>query len=123
MTFPHERQACKFWPQAARFAACNGSQAFQLKRSLEQDGISPDYTYGGFGSNWKAMWAVLRAKFQPGPLPTSKGVVTQPFGLGSPLATRLVETGDSFLLEHNERTGRDLVWSDNQDGTGSNWLG
>merc|ERR1712150_70282 len=38
-------------------------------------------------------------------------------------AAGLEQTGDSFLLEHNESAGRDKIWSDNQDGTGTNWLG
>lgn len=33
------------------------------------------------------------------------------------------ETGDSFLVEHNQVKGRDFFWSDNFDGTGKNMLG
>lgn len=29
----------------------------------------------------------------------------------------------SFALEHNPVRGRDMVWSDNHDGSGKNWLG
>ena len=53
------------------------------------------------------MLAVLQAKFQP----------------GTWMEKALLATGDAFLLEHNSVTGRDNVWSDNHDGTGSNWLG
>ena len=66
-----------------------------------------DYSYGGFGSNWRAMRAVLAAKFRP----------------GSEMSQQLLRTGDVFLLEHNEKANRDKVWSDNHDGTGANWLG
>ena len=39
------------------------------------------------------------------------------------MAEALKATGDAFLLEHNSVQGRDGVWSDNNDGTGQNWLG
>ena len=39
------------------------------------------------------------------------------------MAKGLLATGDHFLLEHNSVPGRDLVWSDNSDGSGTNWLG
>ena len=97
-------QALKFWPQADRFEGSTGDEAFRLKQQLKGQ---EDWTYGGYGSNWKGMYAVLRAKFKP----------------GSSLASALLETGDAFLLEHNSRQGRDSVWSDNMDGTGTNWLG
>ncbi len=34
-----------------------------------------------------------------------------------------LQTDAAYLLEHNERTGRDDYWSDNADGTGRNMLG
>ena len=39
------------------------------------------------------------------------------------MARGLLATGDAFLLEHNERRGRDNTWSNNADGEGQNWLG
>lgn len=51
---------------------------------------------------WCTMWEVLTAKFQQ-----------------ETLKKNLVDTGDSFLLEH----GRETRWSNNGDGSGSNWLG
>jgi len=75
-----------------------------LKKSL---GGTEDWTYGGFGSNWKAMEAVLRAKFAPGTV----------------MARALHDTGAAFLLEHNAVSGRDQIWSDNHEGDGKNWLG
>jgi len=97
-------QALKFWSRADEFGPLTGCGAFELKRSLAG---SEDFTYGGFGSNWAGMRAVLDAKFRP----------------RSPLAEALLRTGDSFLLEHNSVHGRDKVWSDNKDGSGTNWLG
>eukprot|EP00746_Dinoflagellata_sp_MGD_P005572 gnl/MRDRNA2_/MRDRNA2_110811_c0_seq1.p1 gnl/MRDRNA2_/MRDRNA2_110811_c0~~gnl/MRDRNA2_/MRDRNA2_110811_c0_seq1.p1 ORF type:complete len:234 (-),score=45.30 gnl/MRDRNA2_/MRDRNA2_110811_c0_seq1:82-783(-) len=97
-------QACKFWDRAAEFAPLSGEGAFRLKMSLRGE---EDWTYGGFGSNWLAMQAVLAAKFQP----------------ESAMASVLLQTGDAYLLEHNAVEGRDKVWSDNLKGDGSNWLG
>lgn len=39
------------------------------------------------------------------------------------MANKLLDTGDAFLLEHNNRHGKDSFWSDNCDGTGNNLLG
>lgn len=97
-------QATKFWNKVDQFRDLNGTKAFQLKCSLQGQ---EDITYNGRGSNWKAMIDVLAAKFQP----------------NSDLAEGLLDTGDVFLLEHNERQGRDTVWSDDMDGEGKNWLG
>lgn len=106
-------QACKFWDVAQEFAALSGQEAFNLKRSSALRGHE-DWTYGGFGdgkrgsgANWRAMHAVLSAKFRR----------------GSPQAMALVGTKGAFLLEHNAVVGRDAIWSDNGDGTGANWLG
>lgn len=96
-------QALKFWNNRHQFNTVTGSQAYNIKRTLVG---REDYTYSGFGSNWNAMWAVLEAKF-----------------LDPVFRQRLLNTGDAYLLEHNEQTGRDNIWSDNHDGTGTNWLG
>ena len=96
-------QACKFWGSAQHFGMLGGDESFQLKRTLP----SPDFSYAGHGSNWSAMIAVLKSKFTP----------------GSSMAGLLLATGDAFLLEHNQRAGRDQVWSDNFNGEGTNWLG
>ena len=97
-------QALKFWRNAGDFENLTGKEAFKLKRSLKGQ---EDFTYAGDGSNWAGMMAVLEAKFKP----------------GSPMAQALKMTGDSFLLEHNSVHGRDIIWSNNNDGTGTNWLG
>eukprot|EP00927_Polykrikos_kofoidii_P007457 TRINITY_DN13060_c0_g1_i1.p1 TRINITY_DN13060_c0_g1~~TRINITY_DN13060_c0_g1_i1.p1 ORF type:complete len:417 (+),score=46.22 TRINITY_DN13060_c0_g1_i1:55-1305(+) len=97
-------QATKFWDRAADFEFLSGDDAFALSRSLRHEA---DVTYAGFGSNWNAMLAVLRAKFTPGTV----------------MARGLVKTADAFLLEHNASKGRDTLWSDDNDGSGRNWLG
>jgi flagellar motor protein MotB len=68
-------------------------------------------TYAGFGGNWQGMLQVLRAKF------TSRSESA------NMMALMLKQTGDHFLLEHNSVPDRDKVWSNNSDGTGTNWLG
>jgi len=97
-------QALKFWVRAADFAQATGTEAFRLKRQFAG---REDFTYGGFGNNWNAMLAVLSAKFVP----------------GTALATALLQTEDTFLLEHNSVAGRDKIWSNNKHGDGTNWLG
>eukprot|EP00929_Paragymnodinium_shiwhaense_P119139 TRINITY_DN91016_c0_g1_i1.p1 TRINITY_DN91016_c0_g1~~TRINITY_DN91016_c0_g1_i1.p1 ORF type:complete len:250 (-),score=38.77 TRINITY_DN91016_c0_g1_i1:78-827(-) len=97
-------QALKFWSKVDSFVHLNGEQAFQRKLLLKG---SEDFSYGGHGGNWQGMMAVLRGKFTPGSL----------------LSDALYLTGDAYLLEHNSKTGRDTTWSNNGDGSGSNWLG
>ncbi|CAE8710446.1 unnamed protein product, partial [Polarella glacialis] len=99
-------QALKFWhhEQAEEFERSSGEQAFQLKRRLSG---AEDWSYGGCGTNWLAMYRVLRQKFE----------------LHSEMSRRLLETGEAFLLEHNAHPGRDKIWSDNGNGEGWNWLG
>ena len=75
-------QACKFWSHADAFSALSGEEAFRKKKQLG----APDFTYGGFLSNWLAMRAVLEMKFSQ----------------GSEVAALLLNTGEAFLLEHNE---------------------
>ena len=102
-------QATKWWHDAvarqAFEAAPDGDAAFHVKRKLERGGTAPDYGYAGLGRDG-AMRQVLAAKFAD-----------------KALADGLLLTGGSYLLEHNETTGRDDYWSDNSDGTGKNMLG
>jgi len=97
-------QALKFWNYAEKFTNMTGSQAFQEK--MKWKGYE-DWTYAGFGNNWLAMFAVLRAKFRQ----------------NENLMTKLISTDNAFLIEHNVKPGRDKIWSDNSDGEGFNWLG
>ena len=100
MKYPNE--ACR-----AVFPHLTGVQAVLLKLALQKAKFPPDFTYSGMGSNWNAMFAVLEDKYRP----------------GSPMAEALLKTGYAFLLEHTPRCGRDAIWSDNNDGSGTNWLG
>lgn len=52
-----------------------------------------------------------------------KAVLAAKFVSGSPAAEALIQTCDTFLLEHNVKLGRDTFWSDNCDGEGRNFLG
>jgi len=97
-------QATKFWHMADEFSDVPASTAWKSKNKL---GGSEDPNWGGFGSSWTAMLGVLLAKFE----------------VGTPWAEALVKTEDTFLLEHNSVKGRDKVWSDDSDGSGTNWMG
>jgi len=83
----------------SQFSNCDGSEAFRLSRNIKCRMYTPQEA-------WINMMYVLEQKFQ-----------------NYDLATRLLDTGDAFLLEHNSVVGRDTRWSNNGDGTGSNWLG
>jgi len=98
-------QALKFWTKRNSFINTSGPQAFTTKRTLEKE-IKSDYTFSGYGSNLIAMKHILEIKFKD-PI----------------LMAALKATGNAFLLEHNPIQGRDQIWSDNSDGTGSNALG
>ena len=62
--------------------------------------------YNGHG-RWTTMYHLLQMKFKPGTMEHHM----------------LMNTGTSFLLEHNPKSDRDAVWSDKNDGYGANWLG
>jgi len=98
-------QALKFWNRKhlVEFEQADGDKAFALKRTYSAE---TDRTYAGFGSNWNAMYAVLQVKFS---IPDFR--------------RQLVATGNAFLLEHNQVQGRDAIWSNDNNGTGTNWLG
>ncbi|CAJ1432603.1 unnamed protein product [Effrenium voratum] len=98
-------QSLKYWGHKEQFQTLSGEEAFQLSRSLRRS-TPMDASYGGYGSNWMAMQHVLRQKFQD-----------------EELREMLVATGSLFLLEHNPVRGRDAIWSNNNDGSGTNWLG
>ena len=71
----------------------------------QPDSVVPTL-YNGNG-RWTTMYLLLDQKFRQG---TSEH-------------EWLMNTGTSFLLEHNPFTHRDAVWSDKNDGKGVNWLG
>jgi hypothetical protein len=74
----------------------------QLKNKIS----NPNFTYSGYGSNIIAMFNLLYIKF-----------------LQEPFTSGLLNTGDAFLLEHNNKPGKDMIWSNNSIGNGSNALG
>mmetsp|Transcript_41380 Transcript_41380/g.74920 ORF Transcript_41380/g.74920 Transcript_41380/m.74920 type:complete len:560 (-) Transcript_41380:74-1753(-) len=98
-------QATKFWHvNVEDFETASAEEAQKLKKDRFGN---EDWSYGGTGSNWHAMLAVLRGKFDR----------------GSRYAEALVKTEDAFLLNHYSDVGKDKVWSDNAIGDGANWLG
>jgi uridine kinase/predicted NAD-dependent protein-ADP-ribosyltransferase YbiA (DUF1768 family) len=97
-------QALKFWPRVDDFTNASASEAFKKKKYF---GVEADFAYAGFKSNWLGMWAVLKSKFRR----------------GSECANKLKDTGDAYLLEHNNKDGKDAIWSNNKVGDGKNWLG
>mmetsp|Transcript_74106 Transcript_74106/g.234041 ORF Transcript_74106/g.234041 Transcript_74106/m.234041 type:complete len:509 (+) Transcript_74106:95-1621(+) len=82
-------QALKFWSVAQEFAGLSGLAALQRGQELAGQ---EDFTYAGFGSAWRGMFAVLSAKFRP----------------SSCWALALLRTGDAFLMEQASggRSGR-----------------
>jgi len=96
-------QALKYeYSVASLFCNDTGNRAFKRKLSLPNQ----NFVNSGFKNSWEAMLYVLRAKFN-----------------NNIFRIFLLNTGNSFLVEHNSRIGRDLIWSNNCDGTGYNWLG
>jgi hypothetical protein len=93
-----------FWNLADEFAKLSGEEALRKKH---QGHGQEDWDYAGHENKWKGMMAVLHAKFKS----------------GTRLEKALEKTGDAFLLNHSGRHGEDPVWSDNNDGEGTNWLG
>eukprot|EP00961_Rhodomonas_salina_P092477 1244284-Rhodomonas_salina.1 len=89
-----------------KFERSSGEEAFALRSELLKTAAAGAESIAE-NDKKKAMLTVLREKFAQ----------------GSELAVKLLETRDSFLLEHTSTQGRDLLWSDNMDGTGANWLG
>ncbi|MBU6446249.1 MAG: NADAR family protein [Verrucomicrobia bacterium] len=85
--------------------AKTGDAALALKETYKAAGADPHWIKGGQNIRW--MRQVLASKFKP----------------GSKLAGQLLDTGSAYLVEHNERKGRDTFWSDDHDGTGENMLG
>lgn len=100
-------QATKWWHDSAslkQFENClTGDDAFKKKNELNRNGVPQK---GLSISKRDAMFEVCKAKFS---LPEFNA--------------KILATGTSYLLEHTNRPGKDNRWSDNNDGTGTNWLG
>lgn len=99
--------ASQWWDHAPEFEGLDGQQVFDLAQKLKSAGVPADPTFGGFGTAWKMMQAILRKKFLK----------------GSELAAGLLATEDAYLVEHQEGRDPDEKWSDFCDGAGENWLG
>ena len=112
-------QATKWWQYKSILqdfeSAADGPAAYKAKVKAEA-AHAADRNYGGLGQDPHkpthkspgecAMRAILDVKYE------------------SPsLQSLLLESGDAYLLEHNDRHGKDHTWSDDQDGTGGNQLG
>jgi len=99
-------QALRFSANANHFETLSGDQALQLARNFLGRGFE-DPEHGGYGTSWKAMLAVLKAKFK----------------VNTPLGNALEKTGDDFLLCHSSDHDPNATWSDGANGQGTNWLG
>jgi len=99
-------QALMFSTDAKRFERLSGEEALQLAGDLYGRGFE-DPEHGGYGTSWKAMLAVLKAKFK----------------VNTPLAIALEKTGDDFLLCHSFDHDPNAKWSNGANGQGTNWLG
>merc|ERR1712187_665007 len=97
-------QALQFWDEADKFKSLSGEQAVELKAQFQG---KEDSTYAGYGNSWLGMFAVLRAKFSG----------------KNRWGNALLQTGDAFLLHHTSTKDKDSVWSNNNVGDGTNWLG
>lgn len=103
----NQREDLLLDPEMNQFFESNGEEAFRLRQKL-------DRKYKGiYSKNWlqglrdKVMWEILVAKFQQNP----------------DFANSLLATTPYYLLEHNEKEGRDTYWSDDHTGKGLNMLG
>lgn len=99
-------QALRLSRHAYNFQDVSGDEALQI--ALQMDRGYEDPEHGGYGTSWKAMQAVLKAKFK----------------VNTPLGIALEKTDDDFLLCHS--SGYDpnaMVWSNGANGEGTNWLG
>ena len=96
-------QAQKFTgPQRKAFVQLkSGEAAFSMSRQLTH--TARQFTSG---EAWITMRLVVNTKFND-----------------VHLAWMLDQTGNSVLVEHTSKSGRDLRWSNNNNGTGQNWLG
>lgn len=86
------------------FSNLSGQQAVDTIRTIRTSNLR----FQGLKSNWTAMMEVLMAKFDQ----------------NNELKELLIQTGDTYLLEHKTSQHRqEPIWSDNCDGSGRNWLG
>lgn len=103
----HQNLDMMYDPEMELFFEADGEEAFQLRKKFDQKykGIFPKNWQNGLRD--QVMWQILEAKFQQNP----------------DFAEYLIATRPLYLLEHNEKEGRDTYWSDDFTGNGFNMLG
>ena len=103
----HQNLDMMYDPEMELFFEADGEEAFRLRNRLAQKykGIFPIDWLNGLRD--QIMWQILEAKFQQNPDFAESLITTRPF----------------YLLEHNEKEGRDTYWSDDFTGNGFNMLG
>lgn len=102
-------QAAKFTGNPAamqQFQNLDGEMAFRKAQALTGTWDQRQKN-AWYHRNLNVMREVVTAKFQQNP----------------ELKDLLLATGNSYLVEHIPRKGRDAFWGDDFDGTGQNWLG
>ena len=104
-------QASKWWNDNSILksfeAATTGAAAFSLKGSL--DSVAHNGEYGGYSTGEEAMFEILKCKFSDD---------------HPALKAALGATGNAYLLEHGAVVKhQDKVWSDGNNGKGTNHLG
>lgn len=103
----NQREDMLLDPEMNQFFEASGEEAFRLRQKLGQK------YQGVYSKSWlqglrdQVMWEILVAKFEQ----------------NSDYASCLLSTAPYYLLEHNEKQGRDAYWSDDHTGNGLNMLG
>lgn len=95
-------------PEMLKFATADGEEAFSLKTYFDTQ--YPKVYVNGWmdqGIRDQVMWEILQAKFSQ----------------NKEFRDLLRDTEGAYLLEHNNRKGKDAHWSDDHDGSGENLLG
>lgn len=106
----NEEEQKKILSGISKLESSNGEDSFKIRQELDAlFSQIPNFWPKGWknGGRDKVMWEILQAKF------------TQNLDLMEALRA----SKQSYLLEHNQRPGRDTYWSDNNDGSGHNMLG
>lgn len=103
----HQNDEMMSDPEMDQFFDASGEEAFEFRQKFDRKykGIYPKEWQNGLRD--QVMWQVLEHKFQQ----------------NSDFANYLNRTAPFYLLEHNEREGRDTYWSDDATGHGLNMLG
>ena len=118
-------QAKKFTHKSHIFKLFNnatGEQSFQIKKKYPNDTNKNFYKLRKLHSYFTNI-PTLGYLSLPGSIVTMFEGLYQKFFSNNDLKNLLLNTYNAFLLEHNSTIGRDKIWSNNNDGSGSNILG